>query len=370
MRYFQDTLLLLLYGVFAVQYVNADIVFVLSFLCAISLCCVGYCIEAVKIRLILCILYLISALFFPPFFFFFPMAAYLLFQDGQYVPALCGFVFYLYHFYTNAESLPFFFGLFGFLLAYLLQIHTRQYLRLDYDYHRTQDDSRERNFLLSEKNKVLLEQQNAEIYAATLKERNRIAREIHDNVGHVLSRSILLLGAVKAVNKEDSLNPLLTNLDDSLNSAMNSIRSSVHDLHDESINLKDVVQNLIDEFEFCPVDFQYDMEPYVPKDIKYCFISITKEALSNVIKHSNADQVSVTMREHPALYQLRIEDNGTIPFPSPPDAQASGYDLPGRHFDPGIGLVNMQDRVRALRGTFQMKTDCGFQIFITIPKER
>lgn len=365
MRYFQDTILLLLYGVFAVQYMTVDILFVFSFLCAVILCCAGYCVESGRVRLILCILYLISALFFSPFLFFFPLAAYLFFQDSQYPLALAGLIIYLYHFYTNAEAIPIFFGLFGFLLAYLLQIYTKQYQQLDYEYHRTQDDSRERNFLLSEKNKVLLEQQNAEIYAATLKERNRIAREIHDNVGHVLSRSILLLGAVKTVNKEERLNPLLANLDDSLNSAMNSIRSSVHDLHDESINLKEVVQNLIDEFTFCPVDFQYDLEQDVPKDVKYCFISITKEALSNVIKHSNASRVSITMREHPALYQLRIGDNGTrLPH------SLSGNEASGKHFDSGIGLVNMQDRVHALRGSFQVSADCGFQIFITIPKER
>ena len=60
---------------------------------------------------------------------------------------------------------------------------------------RTRDDSRERDLLLSQKNKALLEKQDYEIYNATLKERNRIAREIHDNVGHVLSKFILMLGA-------------------------------------------------------------------------------------------------------------------------------------------------------------------------------
>ena len=47
------------------------------------------------------------------------------------------------------------------------------------------DDSTEKNLLLEEKNHMLVEKQNYEIYTATLKERNRIAREIHDNVGHL-----------------------------------------------------------------------------------------------------------------------------------------------------------------------------------------
>ena len=45
--------------------------------------------------------------------------------------------------------------------------------------------------MLTQKNKDLLEKQDYEIHVATLKERNRIAREIHDNVGHMLSRSLL-----------------------------------------------------------------------------------------------------------------------------------------------------------------------------------
>ena len=66
-----------------------------------------------------------------------------------------------------------------------------------------------------------LKKQDYEIYAATLRERNRIAREIHDNVGHVLSRSILMTAACKTINKNDFLDPLLGNLEESLNGAMN-----------------------------------------------------------------------------------------------------------------------------------------------------
>ena len=94
------------------------------------------------------------------------------------------------------------------------------------------------------KNRMLVEKQDYEIYAATLKERNRIAREIHDNVGHLLSRSILITGAAKALNASDTLSPVLDNLDHSLNQAMTSIRSSVHDLHDESLNLKEAAESL------------------------------------------------------------------------------------------------------------------------------
>ena len=59
--------------------------------------------------------------------------------------------------------------------------------------------------MLQEKNKNLMEKQDYEIYLATLRERNRIAREIHDNVGHMPSRSILQMGALITIHKEEPL---------------------------------------------------------------------------------------------------------------------------------------------------------------------
>ena len=47
--------------------------------------------------------------------------------------------------------------------------------------------------------------QDYEIHLATLKERNRIAREIHDNVGHLLSRSLLQTGALQVMNHDKAL---------------------------------------------------------------------------------------------------------------------------------------------------------------------
>ena len=189
------------------------------------------------------------------------------------------------------------------------------------------------------------------MYTATLKERNRIAREIHDNVGHMLTRSILMTGAIRTVNKEPALESSLIQLEETLNTAMTNVRESVHDLHDESINLKEALTGLTDTFTFCPIHLDYDMGYDVPRDIKYSFITIVKEALNNIIRHSNATDVHIIVREHPGLYQLVIEDNGTV--------KSRGS---------GLGLTNMKDRVETLRGMMQLQTEKGFRIFITIPK--
>ena len=58
--------------------------------------------------------------------------------------------------------------------------------------------------------------QDYEIYLATLKERNRIAREIHDNVGHMLTRSILQLGALSVINKDETVGEAINDLSGTL----------------------------------------------------------------------------------------------------------------------------------------------------------
>ncbi|WP_253288596.1 sensor histidine kinase [Blautia sp. MSJ-19] len=246
--------------------------------------------------------------------------------------------------------------LLGSLTAAILEKKTRKYNKKDNEIRRIMDTGEEKTILLSEKNRALAEKQNSEIYAATLRERNRIAREIHDNVGHVLSRTILLTGAIRAINKDPNLDNLLTGLDGSLNSAMNSIRSSVHDLHDDAINLEETIKNIISDFKRENVEMEYDMSEIIPSNIKYCFISITKEALSNADKYSNATRIKITMREHPAMYQLCIKDNGK---------GCRDY----AENSTGIGLKNMQERVTALNGTLQIDGEKGFQIFIIIPKQ-
>lgn len=196
--------------------------------------------------------------------------------------------------------------------------------------------------------------QDAEVREATLRERNRIAREIHDNVGHSLSRALLMVGAINAVNRDENLKEPIDNLKETLSEAMTNIRTSVHDLYDESIDLERSLTALVEGFTFCPVRLDVEVGDHMGKNTKYCILSIVKEALSNTANHSNATHVNVTVRSHEKIYQLLIEDNGTKSF----------------HGDgTGIGIDNMRDRVTALKGTIYCSNDNGFRIFATIPRE-
>lgn len=389
MRHLENTGLLILSGFFFLFFQKPDETFICAFLLCVGTCCAGYFSESKKLHLLLCAAFMSAALAFPEMSAFFPAIFYILIQDHFYLPALAGGLLYLYVIQTmNSDIFRFsFWGILFFIVAFFLESRTEAEEKLRQDFMKLRDDSTEKNLLLEEKNHMLVEKQDYEIYTATLKERNRIAREIHDNVGHLLSRSILITGAAKAVNTSEAVSPLLDSLDSSLNQAMTSIRTSVHDLHDESVNLRESVEGLVSEFQFCPVSLDYDMGLEIPREIKYCFISIVKEALSNMARHSNATGAHIVMREHPALYQLCIEDNGKIPesscisqsfsenrtsdsfFGNPRHPQNTGwYDFSTQNR--GMGLSNIRDRLIPLHGTLQITTDHGFRIFITIPKEQ
>ena len=389
MRYFTDSAILLLYSMLAFFYVPADQALVFSLLFTVILGCVTYLCRASETEswshnslpvlkrfdnriLVLTGSYVIfgfSSLWIPNLLLFFPLLLYQTLSAGLFPLAVVEFPFWgllAFRFHKFPEFLCLA-GIFGFILAFFLWSHTRQYEILTRNFRQSRDDSEEHALLLSEKNKALLEKQDYEIYAATLRERNRIAREIHDNVGHVLSRSILMTAACKTINKNEALDPLLGNLEESLNGAMNSIRSSVHDLHDDAVNLEDAIKGLVKDFTFCPVTLTYDMSRQVPREVKYSLISITKEGLSNVMRHSNADSVNILLREHPALYQLCIEDNGTLGSKIP-DIQTDADSNKMETVSGGMGLSNIRDRVKALGGTVQITQEKGFRIFVTIPK--
>ena len=389
MRYFTDSILLLLYSTLTFFYVPADQALVFAFLFAVILGCVTYLCRACKtesnshyfLSLLKCsgniipvlagsyVIFGLCSLWFSDLLLFFPLLLYQTLSSGLFLLAAAELPFwgFLVFQINDFPAVLCILGILGFVLSFFLWLYAGKYQALYQDFHQIRDDSEEHALLLSEKNKALLEKQDYEIYAATLRERNRIAREIHDNVGHVLSRSILMTAACKTINKDEALAPLLENLEASLNDAMNSIRSSVHDLHDDAVDLEDAIKGLVKDFTFCPIALTYDMSRQVPREVKYSLISITKEGLSNVMRHSNADSVNILLREHPALYQLCIEDNGTSGNEIP-DIQTESDSDKMNNISDGMGLSNIRDRVKSLGGTVQITQEKGFRIFVTIPK--
>ena len=245
------------------------------------------------------------------------------------------------------------------VLAGLLAYRMLRNLRQRKDYIHLKDSSTELRLVMQKRQQELMEKQDYEIHLATLQERNRIAREIHDNVGHMLSRAILQMGALQTIHREEPLHGQLIQINDTLGEAMNSIRESVHDLHNESLDLKQALVDICKEFEKnYAITLHYDMTEEVPRKVKYCFLAIVKEAFANVVRHSDADKVTVFVCEHPGFYQMSVEDNGTNARLPENEGQDEG----------GIGLANMKDRVQALGGTIHFFAEHGFRILLSVPK--
>ncbi|MCM1299548.1 MAG: histidine kinase, partial [[Eubacterium] siraeum] len=222
---------------------------------------------------------------------------------------------------------------------------------------KSRDDSAELEKIMRLRNRELEDNLQYELHINTLRERNRIAREIHDNVGHLLSRSLLQTGALSAIcpKEQTALKSGLEDLKDSLNSAMNSIRESVHGIRDDSLDLKEEARKIILPLrEGFITEFDYDISGEIPPKIKLCFISVLKEAVSNIIRHSSGDKVSVIFREHPSMYQLIVNDNGK------PQAAKSTE---------GMGLADMEERARAAGGSFNVSREKGFTVFVSVRKE-
>lgn len=313
-----------------------------------------------KRALILYIFFCAAALAWPQLFSFLPLAAY----DGIMLSPFLSRFLWIFPILQGISVHP---PLTSFscaalcVLAVSLRLQSERYRKLLSEYHQVRDDTTETAILLKQKNKELIKNQDYEIEVATLAERNRIAREIHDNVGHLLTRSILQVSALLVVHSQNQeLKEPLSAVKTTLTDAMDNVRQSVHDLHEESIDLKYQLTRLTEDFTFCPVQLAFDSGP-LSKELNYTVIAIVREALSNIAHHSNATQAFVSFLEHPSLYQLQIRDNGTTLSPRPLDTAS----LSSRG---GIGLSNMEERIRAFDGNFYIDCTNGFRIFISIPK--
>lgn len=323
-----------------------------------SLSCLLFYSDDIRLHITSYVLFMILCFAVPEFLYFLPLLLYDAFMKKQYFITLSLLSVFLHM--TLFTGFYFSFYLFSCALSIYLTYRTAKLESAEHKLISLRDNSTELQNVLRKKNKDLMEKQDYEIHLATLRERNRIAREIHDNVGHMLSRSILQMGALTTIYKENPLNEQLRSINETLNSAMTSIRESVHDLHDDSIDLEQSLREILKSSDTrFETRLDYTVSKDVSRNVKYCMISILKEAVSNTVKHSNADKITVIVREHPAFYQMTIEDNGKdIPTMKETNIKVTG-----------IGLSNMRDRVEALDGTFRIHTEKGFHIFLSIPKK-
>ncbi len=108
------------------------------------------------------------------------------------------------------------------------------------------------------------------------------------------------------------------------------------------------------------ITFQFEEEGLADElvlngEIRQNLYLMNKEAITNIVKHANATEVSLSARNTPSGFQLSIRDNG----------QVEESDSPA---PTGSGLGNMQRRAEELGGTLTIQRDNGFQITYAGPR--
>ena len=317
--------------------------------------------------------YIMVAVFVPPFVPFAPLALYDIARrvrrEHVWVALGAGAIFVCALVaYAHAGALPTRALLLTAILsvaATLLSLRTAQLEREQERMRRTRDELQERALALEARNRDLADRQDYEVELATLAERARIAREIHDNVGHQLTRASLQTEALRVVHaNEPGVAADFADVKRTVDEALQLVRSSVHALNDNAANLSVQLERIV-EGARSDGGPQIELEvlaEHAPANVANCFAAVLREALSNAIRHACAQTVTVRCMEHPSFYQLIVTDDGAG------GAQASGRNVTG-----GMGLGSMRERVEALGGTFTAGPRAGaggWRVFATVPKQQ
>ena len=201
---------------------------------------------------------------------------------------------------------------------------------------------------------------------ATLEERNRIAREIHDSLGHSLTALNLQL---ETALKLWQFNPgkaetFLATAKELGSKALKDVRQSVSTMRFNPLqeqSLERAIASLSESFHrsngILPI-YQINLESSLPPEINTAIYRITQESLTNISKYAFATEVKLELTEIRGNLRLIIQDNGR------------GFDL-GQNTT-GFGLHSMRDRTLALGGEFNINSapGSGCKITVNIPLTR
>ncbi|HEX4348957.1 MAG TPA: two-component regulator propeller domain-containing protein, partial [Verrucomicrobiae bacterium] len=198
------------------------------------------------------------------------------------------------------------------------------------------------------------------------KERTRIARDMHDEVGSKLSRLSLL--SEMASHKAELPSAARSEAAEISETARDTIRSfeeivwAVNPKNDTLPNLLHYLCRFAEDFfEGGDVQCAFDLpekipEAELPTELRHHIFLAAKEAINNVFKHAHARQAWVRVKITDAGFDIEIEDDGQ---------GFAGYE-PARRAGTGNGLENMRDRMRLAGGRLEIQTGPGKGTRVTL----
>lgn len=220
----------------------------------------------------------------------------------------------------------------------------------------TRDTLIEDTLYLKKYNEQLKIDREKNIHIAILTERNRIARELHDSIGHAISSSILQVEALKILSEGKDTIENLNILQDTLKNGMKDIRKSIHNLYSKSLDLENKIYELSKDMPKLSIELNYNIIDDLSYDLKFDILSIVKEGMTNCAKHSNADKLEIHLLEQPRFYSIIIKDNGS--------RFAEDENISNK----GIGISSMKEIAHKYNGLLNYEFDEGFKVHVTLMK--
>lgn len=200
---------------------------------------------------------------------------------------------------------------------------------------------------------------NAQLYeqaqlAATIEERQRLARELHDAVTQSLFSSSLIAEVLPRLfehNPEEGWRRL-EELRQLTRGALAEMRTLLMELRPtalEEVELGDLLRQLSEAFigrARVPVNLILDGEVAIPQEVKIALYRVVQEGLNNIFKHSGASLVTVSLRGEPEEVELLVEDNGRG---FNPDGVSSEH----------LGLGIMRERAGEIGAEIEISSEIG-----------
>ncbi|MCG8416075.1 MAG: histidine kinase [Pseudomonadales bacterium] len=211
---------------------------------------------------------------------------------------------------------------------------------------------REQKEHMAELNRDLMATRDLLSQSSAQSERLRISRDLHDILGHHMTALILNLEVAKhqvegepkeKVEQSLALAKLL----------LSDLRSTVGELRDEgSINLEESINALVSGIPDFAIDVDFSTAAKIDDvELAETFLRCTQEAVTNVLRHSNANHCRIEMNRDDSCYTLSVSDNGNV----------------AGDIQPGNGLKGMQERVNAMGGELAWRqNEKGFQLIVSL----
>lgn len=198
---------------------------------------------------------------------------------------------------------------------------------------------------------------------ATTHERNRLAREIHDNLGHYLTVVNVQIEAARLLmdSQPDRAKDALDKAQRLTQEGLTAVRQSVSTLRDSPVEnrpLGDALATLVEESQSAGILTHLNIQGE-PRSLdtktKLTLYRVVQEGLTNVRKHARASRVDLWLDyRQPQTVQLTIQDNGV----------GTAVSQHG-----GFGLLGVRERVHQLGGEVQLETSPGhgFKLAVAVP---